>query len=65
MFCPSKEKDIAIKRINILLEEEASFNLQKLETYLNFQIKVDKIKKKLISFLINQKNNGKRIAAIR
>ena len=35
----------------------------KLETYLNFQTKVNKIKDNLVSFLIEQKRTGKKVAA--
>ncbi len=46
-----------------LLAKEKRFGLTELKYYLDFQPKVDKIKHDLLTFLIEQKQNGKRIAA--
>jgi 2-polyprenyl-3-methyl-5-hydroxy-6-metoxy-1,4-benzoquinol methylase len=46
-----------------LLEKENRIGLTKLDYYLNFQPKVDKIKLDLLAFLIEQKRNGKKVAA--
>ena len=46
-----------------LLAMEKQFGLTELKYYLDFQPKVDKIKLDLLSFLIEQKQNGKRVAA--
>ena len=46
-----------------LLADEENFGLQKLETYLDFQQRTDKIKNNFISFLLDQKSNGKKVAA--
>lgn len=46
-----------------LLTKEKQFGLTELKYYLDFQPKVDKIKLDLLSFLIEQKQNGKRVAA--
>ncbi len=51
------------QNVKLLLKKEKDFGLQKITTYQNFQIKVNKIKDELISFLIKQKNNGKRVVA--
>jgi SAM-dependent methyltransferase len=46
-----------------LLQEEADRGLQQLQTYLEFQPRADKIKNDLLVFLIEQKNQGKTVAA--
>jgi len=46
-----------------LLQEEADRGLQSLQTYRDFQLRADKIKNDLLTFLIDQKRNGKKIAA--
>jgi SAM-dependent methyltransferase len=61
--CHIDDDRIIKKNVNLLLNEEINSNLQKLETYLCFQNKIDKIKNKFLSFLIKQKNNGKNIVA--
>jgi 2-polyprenyl-3-methyl-5-hydroxy-6-metoxy-1,4-benzoquinol methylase len=61
--CHENDKRKTKKTVEILLEDEISFKLKKLETYLNFQTKVNKIKDNLVSFLIEQKRTGKKVAA--
>ena len=61
--CHENDKRKTEKKVKILLEEEVACKLQKLETYLNFQSKVDKIKDELNLFLINKKKNGKKVVA--
>jgi hypothetical protein len=46
-----------------LLNHETISGLQNIETYIDFQPRADKIKNDLISFLIDQKRNGKTVAA--
>jgi hypothetical protein len=46
-----------------VLQAEAEHGLQDLNTYLNFQPRADKIKDDLLSFLIEQKRLGKKVAA--
>jgi SAM-dependent methyltransferase len=46
-----------------LLQEETHRGLQQLQTYLNFQPCADKIKNDLLTFLIDQKRNGKKVVA--
>lgn len=46
-----------------LLQEEARRGLQRLQTYLDFQPRADKIKADLLAFLIEQKRTGKKIGA--
>ena len=46
-----------------LLQQETDCGLQCLETYLCFQPRADKIKNDLLTFLIEQKKSGKKVAA--
>jgi hypothetical protein len=46
-----------------VLNAEKKYGLQELETYKNFQNKVEIIKNELISFLIEKKKSGKKVAA--
>jgi SAM-dependent methyltransferase len=46
-----------------LLREEANRGLQRIQTYKDFQLRADKIKDDLLTFLIEQKRNGKKVAA--
>ena len=46
-----------------LLEKEAARGMQKLDYYLDFQQKADKVKYELLSFLIEQKRQGKKVVA--
>ncbi|MGY5810821.1 class I SAM-dependent methyltransferase [Rhizobium sp. LEGMi198b] len=46
-----------------LLEREEKFGLKKLDTYLGFQQKANVIKNDFLSFLLEQKRNGKVVAA--
>jgi SAM-dependent methyltransferase len=49
--------------VSHLLEREISEGLQQLDTYLEFQQQAVKIKNDLLAFLIEQKRNGKSVAA--
>ncbi|MEW6562284.1 MAG: class I SAM-dependent methyltransferase [Pseudomonadota bacterium] len=46
-----------------LLEKEAAHGLQSLETYHAFQPRADKVKNDLLAFLIEQKRQGRKVAA--
>jgi len=48
--------------VAVLLEEQKR-GLQQLDTYLSFQPKADKVKNDLLAFLLEQKRNGKKVAA--
>ena len=61
--CHENAKHKKNKSVDILIEEEITCQLQTLDTYLHFQLKVDKIKNKFISFLIEQKLSGKKVVA--
>lgn len=56
----TRESTGAVARI---LEDEQRHGLRDLNTYLNFQPKADRVKNKLLTFLIEQKNAGKKVAA--
>jgi hypothetical protein len=47
--------------VNLLLQKEKKNGLQKIDTYKNFQLRVDQIKNDLINFLSDQKINGKKV----
>lgn len=47
--------------VDIIIKEEIESGLQDLQTYLNFQMRADKIKNDLIAFLIQLKNSGKKV----
>ena len=49
--------------VDALLAEEAGRCLQTLATYQNFQARADQVKDDLLSFLIEQKRAGKKVAA--
>ncbi len=49
--------------IEALLKEEANGGLHQLQTYLQFQPRADKIKNDLLAFLVEQKYQGKTVAA--
>lgn len=55
-----KETTIAVHN---LLAKESDFGLFNLQTYLNFQKRADDIKNRLLTFLIDQKNNQKKVVA--
>lgn len=46
-----------------MLAEEKRYGLQDLETYLNFQPRADKIKNDLVAFLVEKKQQGKKVVA--
>jgi hypothetical protein len=49
--------------VSSVLQKETKHGLQDLNTYLSFQSRADKIKDDLLSFLIEQKRLGKKVAA--
>lgn len=49
--------------VNIVLQAETNAGLQRLQTYLDFQPRADKIKDDLLVFLIEQKRAGKKVGA--
>ena len=65
IFAAHAENDTREISANVknILAKEKQFGLTELKYYLDFQPKVDKIKLDLLTFLIEQKQNGKRVAA--
>ena len=59
------EEDGRMTSVNViaLLAEEARRGLQTLATYKNFQARADKVKNALLTFLIEQKREGKKVVA--
>lgn len=51
------------ERVAKVLADEIAGGLQDLQTYLGFQPKADKVKDDLLAFLVEQKRNGKKVAA--
>ena len=49
--------------VTVLLEKEAAKGMLQLDYYLNFQQKADKVKYALLAFLLEQKEQGKKVAA--
>lgn len=56
----ARETDVSV---DILLKDEVAHGLKQLHTYLTFQPRADKIKNDLLTFLVEQKRNGKVVAA--
>jgi SAM-dependent methyltransferase len=61
--CHLDDVRASTSRVEKVLGKELSAGLQNLETYLSFQHKADKVKNDLLSFLIDQARNGKKVAA--
>ena len=60
----SENKKFAVgPNVEELLKKERTADFDKLETYQDFQKKVDETKRKLLTFLIDAKNEGKSVAA--
>ena len=51
------------QKVRDLIGQERGQGLQQLDTYLEFQPRADKIKNRLLAFLIEQKRNSKTVAA--
>ena len=61
--CHAEEKREIAENVTLVLAEELSEGLQSLESYLAFQSKADRVKDDLLAFLIEQKREGKKVAA--
>jgi hypothetical protein len=48
--------------VKTLIDKEISFGLESVSTYINFQNKIEKIKLDMLTFLIDSKNSGKKVA---
>lgn len=58
--CNVQKIDVSVDGI---IREESVCGLDKMEIYDSFQAKIDQVKRNALSYLIEQKNQGKRIAA--
>ena len=61
--CHAEDSRTSTPAVAALLAEEVQRGLQTLATYQNFQARADKVKDDLLSFLIEQKRAGKKVAA--
>lgn len=61
--CHQDDPRLTQATVSDVLQEEIHHGLQDLNTYLNFQPRANKIKDDLLSFLIEQKRLGKKVAA--
>ena len=61
--CHQNDSRLTQSAVSEMLQKETQHGLQDLNTYLSFQSRADKIKDDLLSFLIEQKRLGKKVAA--
>ena len=61
--CHEDDSREPLPSVDSILSKEKSYGLRKIETYKNFQPKVEKIKNDLLTFLIEQKEKGKKVVA--
>ena len=61
--CHADDKRQTTKKVQQVIYEEISLGMQRLDFYLKFQQRADKIKNDLIEFLIKEKKKRKKIAA--
>jgi SAM-dependent methyltransferase len=61
--CHQDDPRLMQAAVGRILQKEIQHGLQDLNTYLKFQSRADKIKDDLLSFLIEQKRTGKKVAA--
>jgi len=61
--CHVEDQHNSTSAVATVLAEETRSGLQNLEIYQNFQANADKVKNDLLSFLIEQKRLGKKVAA--
>jgi len=61
--CHQDDPRLTQAEVSDMLQKEIQHGLQDLNTYLSFQSCADKIKDNLLSFLIEQKRAGKKVAA--
>lgn len=61
--CHADDTRASTEAVTALLAEEARCGLQTLDTFQKFQARADKVKNDLLTFLIEQKKAGKKVAA--
>lgn len=60
-FASQPHRDVCQYRINSLLEYEKTLKLDSIDTWTNFKMNIDSLKKDLMDFLTTEKNKGKKI----
>ena len=60
--CHDNDKRLTAKAVHDMLQREEKAGLRRLETYLSFQKKADRVKNNFIDFLRDQKNMGYKVA---
>jgi hypothetical protein len=61
--CHQNDSRVTAESVNSMLTEEKSRGLQLLSTYKVFQLRADEVKNELLTFLLTQKREGKRVMA--
>jgi hypothetical protein len=61
--CHAAAQIVATDRVSALLESEDKFGLSRLDKYTEFQQRADRVKDNFLTFLIDQKRAGQRVAA--
>jgi len=61
--CHAADSRCTEDSVRAILKKEQKCGLQKLDTYLSFQLKADQVKNNLLDFLIDQRRKGKKVAA--
>jgi hypothetical protein len=61
--CHDADTRVTQFNVSTMLETESNFGLQNLDVYKGFQRKADKVKNDFLAFLIEQKRDGKSVAA--
>jgi C-methyltransferase C-terminal domain/Putative zinc binding domain/Methyltransferase domain len=59
--CHENDPRTTSEKVSSMLAAEESFGLRELNTYLSFQAKANRVKDDFVSFLIDQKRNGKSV----
>jgi SAM-dependent methyltransferase len=60
--CHTEDNRPVSRSVESVLEKEMDFHLREIQTYQNFQLKVNHIKDEFLSFLLDQKKSGKKVA---
>ena len=61
--CHSNAPITATSHVSALLEREEEFGITRVQTYTNFQARADRVKDDFLAFLIEQKREGRTVAA--
>jgi len=61
--CHEEDKRLSLPSVSLLIAKEESHGLHSLKTYSVFQQQADQVKDELLTFLVEKKRAGKRVAA--